>query len=417
MYIFINGIPHEADNKESSPIRVKQEKIDSHMFITTNPTLIQKYTVEIESEFLSQNEVELGLEVKEDEIAFAMEKDFYENDLRQAMENFQEEGIIPKNPPFFLFKNKTDMVRLDINAKGNRLTDWIRDKLGDFHEVAVFVAKLLGLKDELLVPQVNMVRLNNGSIDLVEGELDLRPDKKTAVLVHGLCSVVGDNFVELYGLLEAEFNVVAFSYPTVRPAITENASILAEKIAEINDGSEGVIVFAHSMGGIVSRSAIVEEEADISSLIMAGTPNNGSFLAKSMVNQFEDKWFFMAILDEFNPKNWRMADLADLKYESNQGILDLCQESPFIKELNELEQSYHHVNKYFVLAGNKFWGRSDYIVSAANVTSLKAGDSAINLPGMTCAWHHWGYYSDTDYLKTSIKNAFQYLNVPVQSTL
>jgi len=142
----------------------------------------------------------------------------------------------------------------------------------------LFVLRFFGLGKEIEQPKLNKVECIDGYISLVEDISSIDPDKKTAIFIHGLCSEVGENFSGLYNELKKEFNIFAFSYPTLKKGIRENSKELSRMI---NKFTNEVYIFAHSMGGLVARSSVVYDNSNIKSIIMAGTPNNGSRLASS----------------------------------------------------------------------------------------------------------------------------------------
>ena len=116
-----------------------------------------------------------------------------------------------------------------------------------------------------------------------------RPD---IVLIHGLDDP-GRIWMNLAPALSPrEFRVWIMTYPNDQP-VNESARFFTTEMRALHTrGITKVIVVAHSMGGLVSRQMLTDPGIDYSgqveagrvpaviSLIMVGTPNNGSELAR-----------------------------------------------------------------------------------------------------------------------------------------
>ncbi|WP_316826063.1 caspase family protein [Pedobacter miscanthi] len=73
--------------------------------------------------------------------------------------------------------------------------------------------------------------------------------------------------------------VLAFDYENLNTPIQQTANLLLDRLKSVGLGvghGKKLTVIAHSMGGLVSRSMIERNPGVVSSLIMLGTPNNGT---------------------------------------------------------------------------------------------------------------------------------------------
>lgn len=114
--------------------------------------------------------------------------------------------------------------------------------------------------------------------------------KATVVLIHGLDDP-GKVWMNLApALVKDGFSVLVFTYPNDQP-VTESAVFFQQSLAS-RKLPERITIVAHSMGGLVSREMLTHPElayADkvkrgelprVRRLIMVGTPNHGSELAR-----------------------------------------------------------------------------------------------------------------------------------------
>ena len=112
------------------------------------------------------------------------------------------------------------------------------------------------------------------------------------VLIHGLDDP-GTIFNDLIPvLIDRGETVCVFTYPNDQP-IEESADLLHERLPQLRAaGAQRITVIAHSMGGLVIRDTLTREAhyagrgrghdklPDVVRLIMVGTPNHGSELAR-----------------------------------------------------------------------------------------------------------------------------------------
>ncbi|MGD9017011.1 MAG: hypothetical protein PVH30_06480, partial [Desulfobacterales bacterium] len=116
------------------------------------------------------------------------------------------------------------------------------------------------------------------------------PENKPVVLVHGLDDP-GIVWMTLAPVLSDDgFSVLILTYPNDQP-IAESARFFLKSLESMPPG-ERISIVAHSMGGLVAREMLTNPELDygakadsgalprVDRLIMVGTPNHGSELAR-----------------------------------------------------------------------------------------------------------------------------------------
>jgi pimeloyl-ACP methyl ester carboxylesterase len=164
-------------------------------------------------------------------------------------------------------------------------------------------------------------------------------DRKSVVLVHGLDDpgLVWQSLAP--ELVTEDFNVWLMQYPNDQP-IVESARLFFEALKELQQlGIHRIFIVAHSMGGLVSRemltspkleysrSAKNRQVPEVTLLIMVGTPNHGSQLARFQA--------FAEIRDHLvrltkGEANWLGAILDG----AGEAKIDLLPGSRFLSELN-----------------------------------------------------------------------------------
>ena len=174
----------------------------------------------------------------------------------------------------------------------------------------------------------------------VEGDgFEPRPNRHTVVLIHGLDDpgLVWRSLAP--ALVEAKVNVYQLDYPNDQP-IVESAWFFFEEIKQLKQlGIDRVNIVGHSMGGLVSREMLTRpdigytsavengEVPDVTSLIMVGTPNHGSQMARFRV--------FSEIRDQLariakGEATW----LGGFLDGAGEAKIDLLPGSRFLTELN-----------------------------------------------------------------------------------
>ncbi|WP_330502429.1 alpha/beta hydrolase [Peribacillus frigoritolerans] len=323
--------------------------------------------------------------LKEDflfEVLKTDEEDTKKTDIRNFINNSREKSLLNQ----FVKKD-------DIKKKGKKL-----NKLSISIDRKILNGKALFgiIKIRKFYKDKHSFRFIDKEYEFREIEklsaLDIQGDKRNVVFVHGLGSDVHKNFRGLHNALKDHFNIYAFSYPTVRVGIRENAYMLQNYLKK-HFGDKKVWVFAHSMGGLVSRKAIILG-APIDMLLMAGTPNNGSSLAIGA-------HFLHSLKDT-------VEDLLYLKHKS-PGLKDLKKDSSFVSDLN-FEEIYRETHKdiLYLVLWSKWLSRSgDGVVKAKNISTIIADfvyenrDHIYAGEEMNC--FHTGYFKNQKNIEVTLE--------------
>jgi len=192
-------------------------------------------------------------------------------------------------------------------------------------------------------------------------------DKPIVIVVHGIGSSCflydTEIYCDLVKFLVPSFHVFTYDYLTINQSIKDNGEMLANDISDLKKQyrDKEIIVIAHSLGGLVSRIALVNHSAPIDYLIMAGTPNNGSKLAG--ITKITSK-----ILLKTNKKRLKGQDAEDLFHMRLKGLEDLGNKTTSIRDLNK--DDFSNENKYYCIVGNYLGLRNDIIVSNYNMIRI-----------------------------------------------
>ena len=164
-------------------------------------------------------------------------------------------------------------------------------------------------------------------------------DRQSAVLIHGLDDPgqVWQNLAP--ELVKAEFNVWLMQYPNDQPVV-ESARLFFKALQGLKQqGVDRISIVAHSMGGLVSREMLTRPEVEyhasaknrqvpaVAALIMVGTPNHGSQMARLRV--FTEMRDQLARMTK-GEINW----LGSIIDGAGEDKIDLLPGSRFLTELN-----------------------------------------------------------------------------------
>ena len=164
-------------------------------------------------------------------------------------------------------------------------------------------------------------------------------DRNTVVLIHGLDDP-GKIWRSLAPeLIKSDFNVWRMEYPNDQP-IVESAQLFFRELKTFRQqGIDSISIVGHSMGGLVSREMLTNPAIGyktalktgavpiVGSLIMVGTPNHGSQMARFRV--------FSELRDQLGritkgESTW----LSGIFDGAGEAKIDLLPNSRFLTELN-----------------------------------------------------------------------------------
>ncbi len=179
-------------------------------------------------------------------------------------------------------------------------------------------------------------------------QLSNEESRQVVILIHGLDDP-GKVWMNLEPVLVAQgYDVWVFEYPDDQ-AIHKSADLLNREMKQhrLQLGDQ-VEIIAHSMGGLVSRemlthpdfqSGSVIQRPAVHQLIMVGTPNHGSHLARFRL--------FSEIRDQLFSESFHW--LGGLIDGDGQAGKDLIPDSHFLQQLNARKRPYN--TEYIVIAG------------------------------------------------------------------
>jgi len=186
------------------------------------------------------------------------------------------------------------------------------------------------------------------------GSLEVNSDNLSVVLVHGLDDP-GKVWMNLAPrLLDTGFDVWEMRYPNDQP-IVDSAHLFYDELRHLAlSGIERIAVVAHSMGGLVAREmltnpkiAYVEkarsgEVPGVVGLIMVGTPNHGSELARFRTfAEIRDQWTQM-----LTGQGHLLRGILD---GAGEAKIDLLPQSKFLNTLNK--RAHPQGIKLLIVAG------------------------------------------------------------------
>jgi pimeloyl-ACP methyl ester carboxylesterase len=203
-------------------------------------------------------------------------------------------------------------------------------------------------------------------------------NRKSVVLIHGL-----DDPGEVWQILAPElvkedFNVWLMQYPNDQP-IVESAQLFFQELKGLKQlGIDRISIVAHSMGGLVSREMLTSPEIayntsaknrlvpEVGALIMVGTPNHGSQLARFRV--FTEMRDHLVRLKK-GEANW----LGVILDGAGEAKIDLLPGSRFLTELNG--RPHPEGTDMFIIAGiTSPWNENDINRWVNNVRKKVSAD-------------------------------------------
>lgn len=155
----------------------------------------------------------------------------------------------------------------------------------------------------------------------------IRDGELSVVLIHGIDPMEVNGSWTLYkeyfvntwnSLLPKNCGLYIFIYPTLDVPLEETAKILVDEIIKLN---KKVNIYAHSMGGILLRYVLQNEEFRefVNKIIFAGTPHLGTPLANFVVLdksvlKFHPKWDIIKTVILMANTAWVFIDAPNYKY-------------------------------------------------------------------------------------------------------
>ena len=213
-------------------------------------------------------------------------------------------------------------------------------------------------------------------------------EKPIAIIVHGLVSSISDSYFRLFDYLQKDYEVYGFEYFTVDERISDSGKLLAGEVNDLKEKypDKEILVIAHSMGGLVSRSAISRYGAAIDQLIMAGTPNNGSLLIAVPILAR----LCLVVNGAFGGgrNSIKSKDFWDLvRVKKLRAFEDLANDSGFVSELNSTD-ILDSDKQYFAITGKYLGQLNDMLVNVDNMITV----NEIKMPHISTTWNHFNYY-------------------------
>ncbi|MYL35158.1 hypothetical protein GLW08_03875 [Pontibacillus yanchengensis] len=250
----------------------------------------------------------------------------------------------------------------------------IQKEVNTHHRVLVLIQKVKAFLNHFnpSIPRLYEVELENGGIReselLLDQPINLSSDVKIAIIVHGFLSASERNFEALKKeILERNHydKVIGYSYATTHASIVQHGKKLYEVLCETDLLQEGhqVDIYAHSLGGLLTRSMINHEGIRvcfcIHNVVLAGVPNLGTPLAQYGNQLFsEEGWNVAELLfhivrdliqygEEAFPIYEAFLGEAALLQSSSPVLADMSPHSLFIRHLNQT--TFHITGQVFLI--------------------------------------------------------------------
>jgi pimeloyl-ACP methyl ester carboxylesterase len=203
------------------------------------------------------------------------------------------------------------------------------------------------------------------------------PQQLLVLVVHGFNSSP-ERFEPLAAALREKDQLAGtYDYPDDQP-IAVSAEQLSRDLKEIqaSQPARHIALVAHSMGGLVARAVIEDPQLDpgnVTHLIMLGTPNQGSLLARIA--------YGMDLLDHAVPDPER-SDVSRFYAAVEDGLseatVDLQPESTFLHDLNARGRNPHVRYSIFLGTGGRFT-RQQIDTARAGLATAKAKSEVAGL--------------------------------------
>lgn len=124
------------------------------------------------------------------------------------------------------------------------------------------------------------------ALEYLKWKSGLRPkQRKQVFLIHGLASNEAIWTSMRRALIEDGYDVATVTYPSTEQSLVGSANVLERVLLNLDPKEQdSVTIIAHSLGGLVTRSALSRPSFNrlpvpVTDVIMLGTPNRGATLA------------------------------------------------------------------------------------------------------------------------------------------
>lgn len=180
-------------------------------------------------------------------------------------------------------------------------------------------------------------------------------ESKNVILIHGLDDP-GKVWMNLAPRLADEnLNVWKMTYPNDQP-VKKSAALFFKQLVGLNqNGINNIVIVAHSMGGLITREVLTNPDwqckntecaeakiPHVDQLIMVGTPNHGSVMARFRM--------FAEIREQIERLIEGEAAWLDWIFDgAGEAGVDLIPGSAFLSDLNS--RQHPEKTKYYVIAG------------------------------------------------------------------
>lgn len=122
--------------------------------------------------------------------------------------------------------------------------------------------------------------------------------KEIVIVVHGLWMTGIDMLLLRRRLRRCGYEVVQFTYPTMRNSIDANAVRLHEFTRTLESKSASIHFIGHSLGGLVILRLFQDyPERHPGRIVLLGTPCAGSYVARRLVS-YMGRWLFGRSLEQ-----------------------------------------------------------------------------------------------------------------------